>query len=124
MDIAKQIAVDGAGNVFVAGTFQSTADFGPFAHTSAGKNDGFVAKLSSNGAVLWANRWGGAEHDVALGVGVDSAGNAYALGHRDVSGVNTSPNQGHDVFKFNSSGITTGRGSSLRNGTTLAATWS
>ena len=40
------IVADAAGNVFVIGTFQSTANFGSGTLTSAGERDIFVAKFA------------------------------------------------------------------------------
>jgi hypothetical protein len=102
-DIGRKIAVDAAGTVYVAGQFVGSADFGSTALSTTGPEDydGFVAKLTSSGTVLWANWWrtmpaGGIYGDNAYGVGVDGAGNVYALGTR--------PNAGDDVRKFSPSG--------------------
>lgn len=74
------VRVDGAGNVYVAGTFFGQADFGPFRLTSAGDADAFVAKLDRDGNVLWARSWGTADRDVATDLAVDAAGNVIAVG--------------------------------------------
>lgn len=79
-DRANSVAVDAAGNVYAAGYFQGTADFGPLSRTSAGGMDAYVVKLSSAGAVQWATRWGGANADNAEDIGVDAAGYVYAGG--------------------------------------------
>ncbi|HEU5217951.1 MAG TPA: SBBP repeat-containing protein, partial [Gemmatimonadales bacterium] len=61
---ASGAGTDLAGNVYVAGVFQATVDFdpGPAAYTltSAGSNDGFITKLSSAGAFVWARSLAGA----------------------------------------------------------------
>src|SRR5439155_12885533 len=101
-DGARGVAVDGGGNVYVAGQFNGTGDFGGVTLTAAGGRDAFVAKLDPNGQVLWANRWGAANNDEAgFGVGVDAAGNVYALGDR--RGQNLA-NNGDDVLKFSPAG--------------------
>lgn len=102
-DVGRDIAVDGAGNVYVAGEFRGTADFGPITRTSAGGDDGFVAKLDPAGTVQWANRWGTTIEDSGQGVGIDAAGNVYALGYRFTS---PGTGNGHDVFKFSPTGTT------------------
>jgi hypothetical protein len=82
--IASGVAVDGAGSIYVAGSFQGTIDFGaptaPLA--SAGSNDVFLAKLDTAGAPLWAKRFGDANLQGLAGKGVvvDAAGNAVIAG--------------------------------------------
>jgi hypothetical protein len=90
------IALDGSGNVYIAGFFQGTADFGSISLTSAGEADAFVVKLNATGAVVWANRWGTAGSDTGTGVGVDGAGNVYAAVVR--------ANAGHTVLKYSPTG--------------------
>ena len=78
------IAVDGAGNVAVAGHFEGRGDFDPGPGTafldSAGLRDVFVCKLNAAGEYVWAGRMGGPEGDEGRGVAVDSAGNVYTTG--------------------------------------------
>ena len=79
-DAADSIAVDPAGNVYVAGLFAGSTNFDPrqsnFSIAAATVNEGFVAKLDTNGNFLWA-------HDLGASVGgnnsiaVDAGGNAY-----------------------------------------------
>ncbi|MCA9621404.1 MAG: hypothetical protein KC731_20425, partial [Myxococcales bacterium] len=52
------LAVDGAGDVVVAGSFSGTIDFGGGELTAAGVGDAFVAKRSSAGAHRWSARFG------------------------------------------------------------------
>ncbi len=106
-DIAEDVYVDTAGNVFVTGRFYGTADFGPFTRTAAGDADGFVARLSSTGTVQWANRWGGALEDWGKGLGVDAAGNVYVLGGRTDNATTVAlvdDQHGLDVLKFSPTG--------------------
>ena len=78
------MAVDGSGNVVVAGTFGSgTVDFGGGPLTSAGNEDIFVAKYSSTGAHLWSKRFGGADPDHGHGVAFDGNGNVVVVGDFD-----------------------------------------
>ena len=81
---AHGIAVDGNGNVYVAGGFSGTVDFNPgsatYNLTSAGGLDAFVAKLDSSGNFVWADRFGGTGDDIAYGLAVDSA-NVYTTGY-------------------------------------------
>lgn len=83
-DRATGVAVDASGGAVIAGTFTGIADFDPgagtVAHTSLGGVDGFVAKYSTDGAVLWARRFGGTGDDEAVDVAADLAGNVYLTG--------------------------------------------
>ncbi|MGC9362479.1 MAG: SBBP repeat-containing protein [Candidatus Syntrophosphaera sp.] len=74
------IAVDGAGNVWLAGDFRETASFGPHSLTSAGYGDVFAAKLDPEGNFLWAVSAGGSSHDSCYDLAVDASGNAWLTG--------------------------------------------
>ncbi|MFI5458752.1 MAG: SBBP repeat-containing protein [Isosphaerales bacterium] len=75
------VAEDAQGNVSVGGYFSSTASFGGQVLTSAGGNDGFVARLDSSGNFLGAWQIGGTGTDDEVGgVAVDSSGVVYAAG--------------------------------------------
>lgn len=100
----QSIAVDGAGNVCVAGVFLGTADFGGVSRVSAGNFDGFVSKLDGNGQFLWTNRWGTTSDERAVSVGVDAAGNVYTSGARITPGTNVVGSNGHDVLRFSATG--------------------
>lgn len=71
-----QIATEPGGGVYVAGRTG-----GDFATPSFGGGaDGFLAKYNSQGTEMWRRQIGTAEFDVATGVSVDAAGNAYITG--------------------------------------------
>jgi hypothetical protein len=79
------IAVDAAGNAYVAGgttsnTFPTTAlAFQPL--FGGGLRDAFVTKLDVTGsALVYSTYLGGSVDDQAWGVAVDTAGNAYVTG--------------------------------------------
>ncbi|MFK0730379.1 MAG: SBBP repeat-containing protein, partial [Gloeotrichia echinulata HAB0833] len=84
-DTGWSIAADGAGNTYVTGTFNGTANFGNTTLTSTGfgfgNSDAFVAKFDSSGKVLWAQKLGGTSTDFGYGITVDGAGNSYATGN-------------------------------------------
>ena len=72
------IAVDSQGNVYLAGSFEKSADFGTVVLTSSGPQDMFLAKYDPSGALVYANRYGGDSFDLATPtLAVDDAGNAY-----------------------------------------------
>ncbi len=78
-DSAYSIAVDGSGNVYVAGYSSATWGSPVRAYTSG--YDGFVAKLGSSGTVLWNTFLGGSgANDFARDVALDASGNIYVAG--------------------------------------------
>ena len=80
-DTATGVAADGAGNVFVTGTFHSPqAAFGGGTLTNRGNADIFLAKLNPAGALLWARQAGGAGEDTASGIAASADGTVYVAG--------------------------------------------
>jgi hypothetical protein len=80
------IAVDGSGNVYVAGNFAGTASFGSTTLTSAGGSDIYICKLDPNGNVLWARQAGGTAGDDPAAIAVDPSGNVFVSGMFDEGG--------------------------------------
>lgn len=83
-DRGHAVALDGAGNVIVAGDFEGSVSFGATTLTSAGQTDVFVTKLSADGVPIWALRGGGAglECDFGFcGVTADGTGNVYLVAY-------------------------------------------
>jgi len=89
-DTGHGIAVDGNGNVYVAGSSQATwgnpqQAFGgcrvsgvpALADSSC---DAFAAKLDSKGQLVWNTFLGGDGHDYGGAIAVDGSGNAYVAG--------------------------------------------
>jgi hypothetical protein len=74
------IAVDGAGNVLVAGEFLGTVDFGGGSLISAGSFDIFVAKFDPSGTPLWSKRFGDIDSDRGWGIAVDGTENVVVTG--------------------------------------------
>ena len=77
------VALDAAGNIFIAGT-TSSSDLpvsGGAQSSSGGQQDAFVAALSATGsALLYSTYLGGTNNDAANAIAVDSAGSAYVTG--------------------------------------------
>ena len=102
-DKTRCLAVDTAGNVFLAGEFVGTSQFGTHTLTSAGDMDFFIAKCSPEGKFLWARSAGGSGIDRGYGVATDAAGNCYVTGHHQSTNATFSgvavPNAGdYDIF--------------------------
>lgn len=82
-DQVRDIAVDGAGNILVAGGTASPnfpATGGTHDQTFNGTYDAYVAKLSPSGSLLWATYLGGPNYDRAYAIEVDAAGFIYVAG--------------------------------------------
>jgi hypothetical protein len=75
------VATDSADNVYVVGYFVGTFVAPGVTMTSAGGSDLFVAKYSPAGALIWAQRAGGASSDTGYGIALDSTGNVYVAGN-------------------------------------------
>jgi Beta-propeller repeat len=117
-DEGDGIALDLAGNAYVSGSTHSF-DFpitpGAFQTTLRGDENAFVSKLNSSGsALVYSTYLGGSIDDEAVGVTLDSSGDAYITGGTFSSDFPTTPGAfqisfsgGYtDVFvsKLNSSG--------------------
>ncbi len=77
------VALDAVGNVFVAGTFSGSVDFGLGAIESSGRADGYVVSYSPSGGPRWARQYGAdlaTSVTSAYGVAVDPSGNVVATG--------------------------------------------
>lgn len=79
-DEGSAVSFDATGNAVVVGHMTGTIDFGNGPLTSAGGDDGFIAKFSSFGATLWSKRFGDANAQNLRDVAVDAAGNIYITG--------------------------------------------
>lgn len=83
----RGVAVDAAGNVYVAGYAAGT--WGTPLHPHSGSNDIVVIKLNKLGAYQWHTFYGAAPtasedgDDEAAGIAVDTAGNVYVSGYSD-----------------------------------------
>ena len=78
------VAVDAAGNAYVAGTTQSIyVPVTSGGRTFAGVNNdnAFLLKFNATGQVTYGTYLGGMSSDVATGVAVDGAGHAYVVGN-------------------------------------------
>jgi len=79
-DYAGCIATDDDGNSYVAGTFESTAYFGPHTLVSQGVTDIYIIKVDCLGQVIWAKRAGGPMGDSVAGIVLDYSGHFYITG--------------------------------------------
>jgi hypothetical protein len=78
----NDLALDAAGDVVIGGTYRGQDDFNPsptidYRLPNISTNDGYVAKLSSRGSLMWATPLGGAS---VQSLAVDTSGSVYAVG--------------------------------------------
>lgn len=83
-DLALGVAIDTSGNAYIAGRTEST-DFptttGAFQTAfGGGQLDGFAAKFSPTGALIYSTFLGGSDIDLANAVAADATGNTYVAG--------------------------------------------
>lgn len=83
-DAGNSIAIDGSGNVFVAGYYTGTADFdagaGTDNHTSVGAEDICYFKYDNSGSFAWAKSIGGSSTDLANCITFDEFGSVLLTG--------------------------------------------
>lgn len=98
-DWARSIAVDGDGNVYVAGDTT-----GGLAGANLGfGTDSYLRKLDASGTVLWMHQFGSPGSEELRAVAVDAAGNAYVSGSTYPNGQSSGNPY---VRKFDSAGNT------------------
>ncbi|HNX89802.1 MAG TPA: SBBP repeat-containing protein, partial [Paludibacteraceae bacterium] len=116
-DIGRSIVIDAAGNAYITGNFQLTADFDPGIGTanltSAGSVSVFLAKYDASGNYLYAKNIGGGSA-WGYSIAIDASGNAYITGNflgtvdfdPGAGAVNLSSSGGYDIFiaKYDASG--------------------
>lgn len=76
IDSVRALAVDGSGNVHLAGY-----TFGTLEGFRQGNTDAFVRKYSADGDVVWTRQFGTELQDIASAVAVDAAGNVAVAGY-------------------------------------------
>lgn len=75
------VTMDTMGNTYVTGYFNSPLVlFGDHSLSSAGRDDGFLAKYDSQGDASWAKSIGGSGYDFLGGCAMDGQGHLYTAG--------------------------------------------
>jgi len=84
-DNCTALAVDRYGNAYISGVFEEKISFTSTKKTikkiSAGDFDGFIAKYDPDGRLLYANTFGGVDHDYGKAIAADDNGNVYVTGN-------------------------------------------
>jgi hypothetical protein len=96
------LAVDPAGHVAIAGSFDDELMFFGNKLVASGESDILVARFTTTGDLLWVRTWGGAREDVGFAISSDPAGNLVATGWfqhtADFSGAALTSKGNRDVF--------------------------
>jgi hypothetical protein len=103
---AGSVALDSLGNVFLAGSFAGTLDFGGgdgALQAMAGQDDMFLVKLGASNVTAWSKGVGNGGHQVASTVATDPMGNVIVAGDFDGTasfgfGAPLVSAGGHDIF--------------------------
>ena len=89
-DQAMKLSVDGTGNVIVSGGFFGTVDFDPGAGVTNlvadGSTDGFIAKYTSTGGLLWAKKLTSTGGDAVKNHTLAASGDVYFSGSVEDAG--------------------------------------
>jgi len=101
-DTGKDLSVDNAGNVYVAGYTSGSFD----GQSNPGHTSLCLTKYNSSGSSLWTRIWGSYNLDYGNSVCVDNVGNVYIAGRTHGSFDGQSNNGEYDLCltKYNSSG--------------------
>lgn len=106
-DACQGLAVDDQGNVYAAGYSQDNWG-APLQTYHGGSEDGFVAKLDSQGNLVWNTFLGGGGNEEIRGIALDGQGNIFVEGLSDITWGSPvrSYSGGQDVFvaKLDSAG--------------------
>lgn len=110
-DKAEGITVDKDENIYLVGSFTSSASFGSTNISNSGNNSAFVVKYNSNGSAQWAKAAGDCcDTTQYRSVAVDDNGNVYTAGYfnddSNISGNHFNSVGSSDVViaKYNSTG--------------------
>mgnify|MGYP000247342491 CR=1 FL=1 len=79
--VIYDLHVDSKGSIYITGLFDSSFVFGGHTLKQIKSSDIFVAKLDSDGNVLWAKAAGGSGGDYGASVHADAQGNTYLTGN-------------------------------------------
>lgn len=84
-DYCTGVAIDASNNVYVVGNYQIQVDLDPSATNSIcaaiGLEDGFVAKYTPAGALVWGGTMGGSLGDAFYKIALDNVGNVITSGY-------------------------------------------
>jgi ribosomal protein L24E len=95
------VALDAGGNMLVTGEMNGPLDFGGTTLAPRGKRDGFLAKYTADGKLIWVQQHGDALAQ-PRGVALDAHGNGYVTGRcwDSFAGVKIRPGSAMYLIKY------------------------
>lgn len=88
-DFGIAIVSDSNNDIYITGNYSgSPINFDNISLTGGSITDVFIAKYSSNGNAIWADRAGGGGYEFGKGVSTDDADNVYIVGNYSSSSIN------------------------------------
>jgi hypothetical protein len=78
--VARGVAVDGLGNVWMTGAISGSVDFGNGTQTGAGAKDVFLASFDSIGNPLWSRTFGDLKQQVGMSLAAGADGTVLMTG--------------------------------------------
>ena len=79
-DVARGVCLDSMSNIYITGSFSGTTTLGGQTLTSNGATDIFIAKLNTNGNLVWAKSLGSVSLDYAFDIDCESGGDFFITG--------------------------------------------
>ena len=79
-DVARALATDPSGNVYITGDFRGNCSFGSITLNNFGSSDAFLACYDPAGDIVWAKQGGGNDWDGGKGIGIDIFSQIYISG--------------------------------------------
>jgi len=79
-ELVNGVHVTSSGDMYLAGSFAGTVDFGGGARIASGSTDAWLLKLDGTGGYLWDNVFGGTGSDQVNRIATDSTGNVLLVG--------------------------------------------
>jgi len=98
LDDAYGVAIDEAGNIYVAGTTRLSLPGQSNMEPVVGGSDVFIRKYDSDGHEVWTNQVGTRKGDVVAGLVVDGAGSLYVVGSTDGAFAGQTNSGSYDTF--------------------------
>ena len=103
-DYLAALKTNAQGEIYICGRFDSTFTLGGINTAGKGGLDAYVAKISSQGTVLWVKTLGGAGFDAASDLAINSDGSlivtGYFQGQADFNGMSLSASDSLDQDAF------------------------
>jgi hypothetical protein len=120
LETCRGMCIDASGDVYIAGTTAALSGMGVSGHQNSfggGNTDGYLAKFTPAGTLIWSTYYGGNGTDYGAVCATDAAGNVYfsgdtqstnniaAGGHQNTFSPGTGGIWANFLVKFSSAGV-------------------